>query len=152
LGQRFDGLRVLDLFSGTGALGLEAASRGAAKVVLVDSGREALELCRANVEALGFGSFVEVQAKPALKAVADLGRSKCQFDLVFVDPPYALRAGREVAEALLEASALAHEARVVIEHEVQEALPEVLGALHLIDERTFGMTVVTTFKLISPPA
>src|SRR5512132_3323905 len=61
LGQWLDGLRVLDLFAGTGALGLEAVSRGAREAVLVDSGREALQLCRENAEALGMAAQVQVR-------------------------------------------------------------------------------------------
>ena len=60
LGQRCDGLTVLDLFSGTGALGLEAVSRGAVKAVLVDRGREALDLCRLNTDTLKFADRVEI--------------------------------------------------------------------------------------------
>src|SRR5689334_4596427 len=72
LGQWLDGQRVLDLYAGTGALGLEAVSRGAARAVLVDSGKEAVSLCRQNAKDLGFGGQVTVVAMPVERAVEAL--------------------------------------------------------------------------------
>jgi 16S rRNA (guanine966-N2)-methyltransferase len=85
LGQDLDGLACLDLFAGSGAFGLEAASRGAARVVLVDSGRPAVAALRANAERLGAGSRVEVEQGDALQFAALCGE---RFDVVFLDPPY----------------------------------------------------------------
>jgi 16S rRNA (guanine966-N2)-methyltransferase len=150
LGQTCDGLRVLDLFAGTGALGLEAVSRGAVQAVLVDSGREAVGLCRENSKAFGFDSRVEVLAQPVMKALEALTARKAQFELVFSDPPYAARAGVEVLTAL---EAIVVEGGVaVIEHEAAEALPERVGRWHREDERTFGATVVSIFRLTDPLA
>lgn len=145
LGQWCEGLVVLDLFAGTGALGLEALSRGAAFCVFVDRGREALALCRKNVDALGFTAQAELVASPVEKVWAPLGAATRRFDLVFADPPYALEAGRAVLEGV--APLLAPAARVVIESGKGEALPEVLGALALIDERSLGDTRLRTYQL-----
>jgi len=150
LGQTCDGLRVLDLFAGTGALALEAVSRGAVQAVLVDSGREAVGLCRENAKAFGFEARVEVLAQPVMKALEVLTARKVQFELAFSDPPYAARAGLEVLsalEALMVAGGVA-----VIEHEAAEVLPERVGRWEREDERTFGATVVTIFRLTDPLA
>lgn len=148
LGQWCDGLRVLDLFAGTGALGLEAVSRGAVEAVLVEQGREAVQLCRQNVEALRFGDRVEVLALPVARALETL--SGRQFELVFSDPPYRLEAGREVL-AGLEAHGLVAEGGVaVIEHAAREVLPEQSGRFARVDERRFGDTVVSIFRLTPP--
>ncbi len=146
LGQRCDELRVLDLYAGTGALGLEAMSRGAASAVLIDSGREAVALCRENAKALGFEATVEVIAAPVEKALARLeGR---QFELVFSDPPYAAKTGLETLRAL---TALVTEGGVaVIEHDDEEVLPEQDGRWTREDERAFGATVVSIFRLMPP--
>ena len=148
LGQWCEGLTVLDLFAGTGALALEALSRGAAKAVLVDSGREALALCAQNAKALGFEAQVEVLASTFERALPRLkGR---RFELVFADPPYALQAGRAVLEGLLAHELLAPGATVVVEHARQEVLAERVGALERVDERTYGDTHVSIFRLTGP--
>src|SRR5881296_2139751 len=94
LQRPLDGARVLDLFAGSGALGLEALSRGAARAVFVDRDRRAVEVLRANLEALGVASEeAEVRPVSAQRAVRDaLSRSEA-YDLVFLDPPYRLAAG-----------------------------------------------------------
>jgi 16S rRNA (guanine966-N2)-methyltransferase len=97
-GDPIDGARVLDLFAGTGALGLEALSRGAAFVLFVDDGAEARALLRGNVEALGLGGATKVYRRDAtvLGPVAPLA----PFSLAFLDPPY----GRGLAEKALTAA------------------------------------------------
>jgi 16S rRNA (guanine966-N2)-methyltransferase len=150
LGQRCDGLTVLDLFSGTGALGLEAVSRGAVKAVLVDRGREALQLCRQNADALRFGAQVEIIAGGALETIAALGKQGRVFELVFSDPPYALNAGVPVLEALAAAKVVGEGGVVVIEHGRDEGLPEQLAGFQRIDERDFGTAVVSIFRLTGP--
>ena len=89
LGQSCDGLAVLDLYSGTGALALEALSRGAKRAVLVDSGREAQQLGAQNAQALGFGDQIELLPISAEKAIAGLHGRGVRFELIFADPPYA---------------------------------------------------------------
>src|SRR3954466_1971579 len=94
-GDPVDGARVLDLFAGTGALGIEAVSRGAAFALFVDNGTEARALLRANVEALGLGGVTKVSRRDA----TDLGPAHPvePFSLVFLDPPY----GKGLAEKTL---------------------------------------------------
>lgn len=147
LGQRCDELEVLDLYAGTGALGLEAVSRGATKAVLVDSGREALALCRQNTDALRFGDRVEIIASDALKAIAALAKQGRGFQLVFADPPYKQRAGLALLQALDAANLLTDGAIAVIETGADEALPETHGRFTRIDARAYGATNVSIFRL-----
>ncbi|MFC4555602.1 16S rRNA (guanine(966)-N(2))-methyltransferase RsmD [Georgenia faecalis] len=109
-----DGARVLDLFAGSGALGLEAASRGARSVVLVEVARAAAELCRRNAREVGLAAVTEVV--PAKVATYLAGEPGEPFDLVLLDPPYDL-APEEVAAALdrLAQGWLAPGATVVLE-------------------------------------
>src|SRR5215204_512227 len=86
LGARVEGARVLDLFAGSGALGLEALSRGAAQVTFVESAPAALAALRANLAALGAGA--EVVRADALRWLHAASRGARQYDLVFLDPPY----------------------------------------------------------------
>jgi 16S rRNA (guanine(966)-N(2))-methyltransferase RsmD len=147
LGQWCEGLRVLDLYAGTGALGLEAVSRGAAKATLVDSGKEALGLCRQNIDALKLGDRVELVASPMEKVWPRFAGQS--FDLIFADPPYALHAGQAVLEAALQHRLLADGARVIIEHEQGEVLTAP-APLELFDQRAYGDTRVSIFRLTGP--
>ncbi len=130
LGQWLDGCRVLDLFAGTGALGLEAWSRGAVSVTFVDVD---LTWARKNAQALGApATFLQL---PALRAIEQLSKRGEQFDLAFADPPYAMEAATEILEALRPIAKT-----IVIEHGKREKVPEPQ------DQRRFGDTVISIYK------
>ncbi len=152
LGQWMDGARVLDLYAGTGALGLEAVSRGAARAVLVDSDREAAKLCRTNTERLGFQDRVEVLAMPVARALALLKGRGERFGLVLSDPPYALEAALPTLDALVSEGVLEPGATVVLEHGKGEEVPASHGGFTRVDQRRFGDTVASTFRLLDPHA
>lgn len=134
--------RVLDLFAGSGALGLEAASRGAASVTLVDRDRAALDACRRNREALvnaGAAASISVVSSTASRY---LGRAGQTWDVVFVDPPYAM-ADAELAEILREvASQLADGAVVVVERSTRSPEPDWGATLRRFGQRAYGETTL----------
>jgi 16S rRNA (guanine966-N2)-methyltransferase len=149
-----DGARVLDLYAGTGALALEALSRGAAHATLVDSSRLALAAARANVEALGQQARVRIVAGDVSASVARLLRHG-PFDLVLADPPWALVAAGgpgEVLAALAQAGALADHAVVVLEHSSRSTSPDIAG-LGVRETRRYGDTALTFYKtaILPPP-
>jgi len=137
LGAQVDGARVLDLFAGSGALGIEALSRGAAEVAFVDSAPAAIRAVRANLEALG--AAAEVRRADARRFLGAASAASRQYDLVFLDPPYRLagRLGGELTRAL--PAVLAPGAAVVAEsdrrHELELGLP-------ILDERRYGDTLI----------
>ena len=139
--------RVLDLFAGTGALALEALSRGARSAVLVDSDRGAVRLIRANAEALGFGDRTRIIAAPVARALKLLQREGARFDLIFADPPYAARAVLETLGEIEAAALCKPGGRVCIEHDKRETAPESGGLLSRIDQRRFGDTVVSIYRV-----
>jgi 16S rRNA (guanine966-N2)-methyltransferase len=116
------GARFLDLFCGTGAIGIEACSRGAEDVVLIDRAPEALQLTRANLVRMGSPSGVRVIVADA----AHLGAAPCAFDLVFLDPPYLSDLALPALECL-RAGWLATEARVIVEQAARERLEPPAG-------------------------
>ncbi|MFY2557854.1 16S rRNA (guanine(966)-N(2))-methyltransferase RsmD [Corallococcus terminator] len=146
LGQFLDGQRVLDLYAGTGALGLEALSRGAGNVVLVDQDREAQALCRQNTDALGFASQVELLAQPVVRALESLRRRNERFELIFADPPYAARVVETVLEGVTGAALLAPSGMLVVEHDKREGAPDAHAGLTLEDQRRFGDTLVSFYR------
>ena len=135
------GCRVLDLFAGSGALGLEAASRGASEVWLVESAKPALAACRRNVTDLGLPG-VRVVAAGVERVLAD--DSPEPFDLVLLDPPYAL--GEldlvRVLRQLVSGEWLAQRAVVVVERSARTGEPSWPSGLARFDERRYGETQV----------
>lgn len=145
------GARVLDLYAGSGALGIEAISRGAARAVLVEAARPALAVIGKNVATLGLGDVVRVVSRKVGQAASALAGDG-PFDLVLVDPPYADvpsgALGRELEPLLRARGLLAEDARVVVEHATRDAAPKLAG-LRLVDERRWGDTAVAIYALAS---
>jgi 16S rRNA (guanine966-N2)-methyltransferase len=139
LGQRCDGLRVLDLFAGTGALGLEALSRGASVLTLVDEDKNACAVALRNAGSLGYGDRCRIVREDVFRA---LPRLAGPYDLVFSDPPYAARATQRILDLLAGTSILAEGGRAVLEKDRREPLPEVPAGLRLVEERRYGDTVL----------
>jgi 16S rRNA (guanine966-N2)-methyltransferase len=136
---------VLDLYAGTGALALEALSRGAARAVLVEHDRAALECLRANVAALELGVVAHVVPLRLPRALANV-LERGPYDLVLCDPPWANReAAGEVLARLAAEGCLAPGARVVLEHAARDAEPSVSG-LSVSERRAWGDTAVTLFR------
>ncbi|MDO8520232.1 MAG: 16S rRNA (guanine(966)-N(2))-methyltransferase RsmD [Deltaproteobacteria bacterium] len=138
-----DGETVLDLFAGTGSVGLEAASRGAAKVVLVDGGEEGIRLIRKNIAVCGFEETA-VAVKGILPRVLEIvARKNPPFNLVFVDPPYDKGLIDPTLQALVSHKLIDAQSRVIIEHSPRE-IPSPTG-LGLTDSRKYGQTIVSFY-------
>jgi len=146
LGQYFEGGAVLDLYAGTGALAFEALSRGCESAVLVDSGAEALALCRENAKALGFEARTEILAMPAERGLERMGKARRQFALIFADPPYALRVVGSTLTAIEAKGLLAPGGLAVLEHDRREEAPEAAGPIRRVDQRVFGDTCVSLYR------
>jgi 16S rRNA (guanine(966)-N(2))-methyltransferase RsmD len=142
------GVRVLDLYAGTGALALEALSRGAAHATLVESGREPLAVLRANVAALGVESRVRVVAQAVERAAKALGEPAAPFDLVFADPPYAdVRGDAPAVRALaaLAPTVMSDGGILVLEHAERDEPPAIEG-LGLEETRRYGDTSLSFYR------
>lgn len=139
LGPVFEGLRVLDLFAGTGALGFEALSRGAAHVTFVDTGAEARGLIRDHIEAFGAGGITKLLRRDA----TELGTPGTfgQFDLVFLDPPYGQGLGERALAGIAAGGWLKPGATIVFEESVgaEVAVPK---GFTLEDRREYGAAAV----------
>lgn len=139
-GNPVNGARVLDLFAGTGALGLEALSRGAAEAVFVDDGAKALALIKSNIAKMRAEGHTRVLRQDAVR----LGSNPAAgFGLVFLDPPYGKGLGERALAAARKGGWLASGAIIVWEEGALVAAPE---GFALIDQRKYGDTVVTLLR------
>jgi 16S rRNA (guanine(966)-N(2))-methyltransferase RsmD len=142
LGQFFQGGRVLDLYAGSGALALEALSRGCEAATCVESDGAAAEVIRRNARLCGLAGRLEVRCEPVEAALARLPAEG--FDLAFLDPPYARGPEETLAslDRLLRPGALA-----VAEHDRRRPPGDRYGRLALVDRRRYGETGVSIYRL-----
>jgi 16S rRNA (guanine966-N2)-methyltransferase len=135
---------VLDLFAGTGALGLEAMSRGCRYTVFVEESVEGRGLLRQNVEAFGLQGHTKVFRRnaTALGPTGTMG----EFDLVFADPPYGKGLGEQAFISALEGGWLKPDALLILE-EVSEAIITLDDRFILRDERSYGITTIRMYEL-----
>ena len=136
--------RVLDLCAGSGALSIEALSRGAESATLVDSDRNASRIQKKNLEALGFADRAEVLLRDWKQAAAELAREGRKYDMVFLDPPYRMTDLREVFTAV--GQLLADDGLVILEHEAKATVTAGEG-YEETDRRQWGYCGVTFYRL-----
>lgn len=134
---------VLDLFAGTGNLGIEALSRGAKKVIFVEKGRHALGLIQRNLAQFGLGERSEVLPTDANRAIGILNQRGKTFDLIFMDPPYEKGLIEKTLTKLNSHQIYHRDSVLVIEHHRRELLPPVLNRWNLIRQRRMGDTVIS---------
>ena len=140
----FKNCRTLDLFAGTGALGLEAISRGSEYCVFIEEASAARGAIRENVEALELSGVTKVFRRDATR-LGKLGTLK-PFDLVFADPPYRKGFGEKAAQSLLEGKWLNTDAIFILE-EATDVFPENLKGYEVADKRNYGETTIGIFSL-----
>lgn len=136
---------VLDLFAGSGALGLESVSRGAARAVLVDQDREAVQCIRRNVEKLRFEPRTQVLHCDWQQAVAKISGEGAAFDLVFLDPPYRMTALLSLCDTLADKGLLNREAMIVWEHRLG-VTATLSSRFEPVKDRVFGDTHFHLFR------
>ncbi|MDD5255868.1 MAG: 16S rRNA (guanine(966)-N(2))-methyltransferase RsmD [Candidatus Omnitrophica bacterium] len=143
------GLSFLELFAGSGAVGLEAASRGVKELVLVEHNRNCLAAVRRNIAAL------KPQLKPqdcsvypfeAERAIVMLHSRKRVFDIIFMDPPYYRDAAKKTLQIMGAYDIVARNGLVVVQHFKKDTLPDALGDLHLLRQFHYGDTVLSVYR------
>ena len=143
LGGEVEGKVVLDLFAGTGTLGIEALSRGAKRVLFVEKGRQALKLIQRNLSQFGMKERSEILPKDVSRAIGILNqRGEC-FDLILMDPPYEKGLIEKTLLKLHSHRIYQEDSILVIEHDRREPLPERVEGWTLIRQRGIGDTVIS---------
>ncbi len=141
IGHRLSGKKVLDLFAGTGSLGIEALSRGADFACFVDNSLEAIRLIQRNLEITGYKSKAKVIKMDIIKG--DLGKIGEGFDLIFIDPPYERGLFGRTLERLLMKKALFKESSLIIARSSKrESFPCFVNCIELKKRNTYGDTVL----------
>lgn len=147
LGPRVNDARVLDLFAGSGALGIEALSRGAASAVFVESNWGAGKVIVHNLEKAGLGSGGSLAKRDVFDVLGSISQS---FDLIFADPPYASKAAEDLASQLMGDGnlpvRLAPDGLVILEVESERQPPEA-AAWELLDQRKYGSSTILFYGL-----
>lgn len=146
LGAKVWQAEVLDLFAGTGNLGLEALSRGAAHAVFVDQNAESVSLIRENALHTKLADSAEIVRSEVLSALERFARMGRRFELVFCDPPYEKGLAQKVVLALDTLDVLAEEALVVVEHGRKEMFDLPLSRLCHTQSRQYGATEISFFS------
>jgi 16S rRNA (guanine966-N2)-methyltransferase len=119
----------IDLFSGTGAVGIEALSRGAARVYFVESSKSAADIIKANLQSLEIKGGSEILRTESMRAIAELERDGIRADFIFLDPPYAMREAYAQTLTSLAVSTMSKNAMVIAEHEKRFDPGETFGCL-----------------------
>ena len=131
-----EGLRVLDLFSGTGSLGLEAYSRGASHVTAVDSHKKAVQIIKKNLQILKINSHFKIYQKNVFQFLSYYKGEK--FNLVFADPPFKSHYGEKILNSSASSLALGKGSILVLEVSSQEKIPKEMDFARLLTQKSFG--------------
>ncbi|MBW2060147.1 MAG: 16S rRNA (guanine(966)-N(2))-methyltransferase RsmD [Deltaproteobacteria bacterium] len=145
LGPGVEGRKVLDLFAGTGALGLEAMSRGAIRAVFVDKRPEALAAINRNIDALGLKESTRILKIDLNRGPGPLKNEAKQFDLVFMDPPYCEDLIQRALSMMVRFRLASPDTLVVAEYWRKEDLSQISKNWSLTEERIYGQTKVVFF-------
>lgn len=138
--------RVLDVFAGTGSLGLEAVSRGASECSLVDKGTRTFELLKQNVEHLKFTDKCNCYNMDSYTALNEFAKKSKQFDIIFIDPPYSKEMIPPAFDIISKNSILHKDGIIVTKIDSEETIFEGNGKIVLIDYRVYGNTTVCFYR------
>lgn len=153
LGQDMEGVFFLDLFAGSGAVGMEALSRGAQKVLFVEKDSKCVAVIQENIGLLAMergresGVPYEILQADSFAAVKLLVRQNKQFDIVFIDPPYSRGLAKKALKTLEAYDILHPNSLVVVQHETKEILPEHEGRFLLFRQKTYGKSALSIYKV-----
>jgi 16S rRNA (guanine966-N2)-methyltransferase len=147
LGTRIDGAAVLDLFAGSGAIGLEALSRGARVAVFVEAHEPACRLIGKNLQRCGLQAEAALWCRDVLEAIPALKMQGQTFDVIFLDPPYQSALLEETLQQLADGRLLSADGQVIAEHFFKRLLPERCGRLQRARLSRFGDVALSFYRM-----
>ena len=146
----FSGMKVLDLFAGTGNLSIEALSRGADHAVLIDASERSVAVIRENLRRLSLAPTAGVWVAPVGRSLRILARRQESFDIIFLDPPYDQGLANRSVAVIAQGNLLKKPGTIVVEHSARETLQQRYDSLKLHDERRYGDTLLSFYKHPAP--
>ncbi|WP_077211414.1 16S rRNA (guanine(966)-N(2))-methyltransferase RsmD [Bacillus dakarensis] len=145
IGPYFDGGICLDLFAGSGGLGIEAISRGVEKAIFVDRDGKAIGTIRDNIKTCSLEDVTEVYRNDAARALKAIIKRELAFDYIFLDPPYAKQQLKDILETVDSHSLLKENGVIVCEHGTDVKLPAVVGRLQQVKSETYGIITISIY-------
>ncbi|MCK5450518.1 MAG: 16S rRNA (guanine(966)-N(2))-methyltransferase RsmD [Candidatus Omnitrophica bacterium] len=140
------GANFLDLFSGSGAFGLEALSRGAKKAVFVENNFECSKIIRENINSMNLEENTTVMVEDVYKSIEYLAEERQRFDLIFADPPYNTNIVKKLLIIIYQYDIVSSTGFLILEHHKNEDIPGFPGDVSLYKQRTYGKTIISVFK------
>lgn len=137
--------KVLDLFSGTGNLGIEAISRGASSAYLIEKNRKCYDIIKENIIKTKLDDRIEIIIKDALSALKMFSKNGEKFDIIFMDPPYLKGFIIPCLEEIKELDLLNMEGLIIVEHDIKDIIPETIGNLVKFKEKKYGITMISFY-------
>ena len=151
LPRDLSGIKVLDLFAGTGNVTIEAISRGAAEAILIDSSEKSAKVIRENLRRVRFTDQTRVWVIPVSRALRLLARRGESFDMIFLDPPYQHNWVEACLKIISRGNLLRGSGTLIVEHSAREQVDAEYGSLVLQDRRNYGDTLLSFFKHKTAP-
>ena len=151
LPRDLSGVKVLDLFAGTGNVTVEALSRGAAEAILIDASAQSTKTIRENLRRLDLADRAKVWTAPVSRALRLLARQQETFDIIFLDPPYDQRLVETTIQMVARGGLLRDSGTLIAEHSTREKIAQNYDALMLRDQRRYGDTLLSFFKFDAKP-
>jgi 16S rRNA (guanine966-N2)-methyltransferase len=152
LGDRVIGAAVLDLFAGSGAIGIEALSRGAACVTFVESHPTSLRLLQANLTQCGLSENTEIHPGETRAFLQYAARHGLAFDVIFADPPYRDDSTNTLLPLLGQSAMIQSHTVVILEHPTKHQIPPQVGPLNRVRQYRYGDTSLSLFRLVDEKA
>ncbi len=138
--------QVLDLFAGSGALGIEALSRGASQAVFCDNSLDSIKIIKSNIEKARVADRSQIVSGDFKRCLRDMGAKNQSFDMIFVDPPYYKGLFEEVLDTIRACKILKKDGIVIVEHDAKRPIGQVEG-LEVYKEKKYGITMLTFYCL-----
>ncbi len=143
LGREVEDKVIIDLFAGTGNLGIEALSRGARKVIFVEKQRQAIRFIKKNLTQLGMETRSEILPMDAIRSIDILQERRESFDLILMDPPYGRGLIQRTLKKLTAQNIYRKDSILIIEHTRREPLPDMMEGWDLVRQRRIGNTMIS---------
>ncbi len=138
---------ILDLFAGTGSLGIECLSRGSRECVFVDSSKDSIAVIKSNIKKARVESESIVLNTDFKSAMSSLGLKNKKFDVIFMDPPYYKNMFEDALKGVDDKSLLKEDGVIIVEHDTKDKFPDNIGKLYKSRDKKYGNTTVTFYKM-----